>query len=272
MSDTKIHITISAAAKGLQGTFGKSAKAIKAFSGEMTRTKKTVKSLNATSDHLRSTILGLAAAFGGVRIFKAATTSAFSFNQTIEQSRIGIAALIRTFKHVDMATSFEIAIKIQKRLQIAGLKTVATYQQLLVALQEGIGPALADNFNPAQIVEFTSAMTQAAAAISLPMDQLGQELRAILNANINRNARVAVTLHITNADVKKWKAAGPIIRKVAGSLEGIRCRRRSSGSYYGRRLVKRAGCPPNGTGQGDTEEFPGNHYSYNATAEINCPY
>ncbi|HEB78107.1 MAG TPA: hypothetical protein ENI90_06250, partial [Methylothermaceae bacterium] len=183
--------------------------------------RRTMDDLNGTANHIRSTLLGLGSAIAGGMIFRKAARDAFGFNQTLEQSRIGIAALVRTFKDVDMAQSFAMAEEIQKRLQVAGLKTTATYEELLRALQEGIGPALRENFNPKQIVAFTSAMTQAAAALAMPMDQLGQELRAILDGTIDRNARIAKALQITNADVKNWKAAGTLFANLQDRLKAF---------------------------------------------------
>lgn len=180
---------------------------------------KTLNNLNGTASHFRSTMMQLAGVLGGSALFGGAARMAISFNSTVEQSRIGIAALVRTFSGADMGSSFEQAEQIQKRLQIAGLQTTATYEELLRALQEGIGPALRENFNPQQVVAFTQSMTQAAAAISLPMDQLGQELRAILDGTIDRNARIAKALQIDNEDIKQWRDAGLLFEKLQERLK-----------------------------------------------------
>lgn len=183
--------------------------------------RQTLNNLNGSANHLRTTLLQFGTMVAGGAIFGAASSSAFGFNQTLEQSRIGIASLVRTFQNVDMEQSFLTAADIQQRLQIAGLKTTATYQELLRALQEGIGPALRENFNPEQIVGFTTSMTQAAAALSLPMDQLGQELRAIMDGTIDRNARIAKALQINNEDIKKWKASGTLFAELQKRLQAF---------------------------------------------------
>ena len=178
----------------------------------------TLNQLNGTADHFKNTMMQVAAAVGGAALFGNAARQAVGFNSTVEQSRIGVAALVRTFTEADMGQSFGVAEDIQRRLQIAGLQTTATYEELLRALQEGIGPALRENFDPKQVVQFTQSMTQAAAALALPMDQLGQEIRAILDGTIDRNARVANALRITNEDVKEWKATGTLFENLQRRL------------------------------------------------------
>ncbi len=191
----------------------------------------TIAQMNTAQQSFVGGMLRLAALAGGVDIFRRAAASAISFNSTIEQSRIGIAALVRTFndftdaegRAVDATTAYkesaQIATQIQRQLQIEGLKTTATYEELLHALQEGIGPAFKTGFDPQQIVKFTSMMTQAAAGISLPMDQLGQELRAILDGTIDRNARLATALGITNEKVKELKKSGELYDYLVGKLK-----------------------------------------------------
>lgn len=223
-----VDIIIRAVEKGVQATFSKLGASLKALPGQIKTGKVAMDAFNATmgktnqvAGTMRNSIGGLLTVLGGGAAFGAATKSAFAFNQTIEQSQIGIAALVRTFSEADMSESFSMATDIQKRLQLAGLKTTATYQELLRALQEGVGPALRENFDPKQIVSFTTSMTQAAAAISLPMDQLGQELRAILDGTIDRNARIAKALSIDNEDIVKWKAAGTLFEELDKKLKAF---------------------------------------------------
>lgn len=218
MSQRKIEIVLSAVSTGVNAALARVTRGLTTLQGAGVQADRALKALNTGASDLRSTLVGLGASLGAAGIFGKAAGAATNFNSTVEQSRIGIAALVRTFQNVDMGTSFQVAADIQQRLQLAGLETTATYQELLVALQEGIGPALRENFDPKQIVEFTQSMTQAAAALSLPMDQLGQELRAILDGTIDRNARIAKALQITNEDVAGWKAAGTLFEQLQDRL------------------------------------------------------
>lgn len=185
--------------------------------------KNKLNGVNGAAGELKSTLTQVLGLVGGGLLFTAAGKSAVGFNSTIDQSQIGLAALARTFNEfpgsVDVyGDSMDVAAEIQRNLQIEGLKTVATYEQLLVALQEGLGPAFKQGFDPKQVVEFTSLMVQAAAAISLPMDQLGQEIRSILDGTIDRNSRVAKALGITNEKVKELAASGQLFDYLKGKL------------------------------------------------------
>lgn len=213
-----IEIVLQAVDKGLKKALGGVESSFKQLNRSSQVYQQTLQSLNGTADHFKSTMAQMAGALGGAALFGSAAKQAVSFNSTVEQSQIGVAALVRTFTEADMGQSFAVAEDIQKRLQIAGLQTTATYEQLLTALQEGIGPALRENFNPQQVVQFTQSMTQAAAALTVPMDQLGQELRAVLDGTIDRNARVASALRITNDDVKGWKEAGTLFENLQKRL------------------------------------------------------
>jgi len=180
----------------------------------------TLAASNSASSSFAGSLGRIAAALGGVDLYRRAISSAFQYNNTLEQSQIGIAALIRSFndfKDVNgravaaskaYAISIQMATKIQKDLQIAGLKTTATYEQLLRVMQEGLGPAFKAGFKPDEIVKFVSMMAQAGAALSVPMDQLGQEVRTILDGTIDQNARIAKALSISAKQMKEVISTG----------------------------------------------------------------
>lgn len=191
----------------------------------------TLSGTNAAAGQLTGTLTRLVGVIGTVDIYRRAVASAFKFNDTLEQSRIGIAALVRSFNDfadaqgnaVDAQTAYILSMgmasRIQTNLQIAGLKTIATYEQLLRVMQEGLGPAFKAGFNPDQVVKFTSQMVQAGAALSVPMEQMGQEIRAILDGTIDRNARIAMALGITNAQIKELIKSGTVFEFLSAKLK-----------------------------------------------------
>lgn len=182
----------------------------------------TLSSTNSAASQLTGTLTRLVGVIGGVELYRRAITSAFQFNDTVQQSRIGLAALIRSFNDfkdaqgqtVSAAEAYTLSMKMaeqmQRRLQIAGLETTATYEQLLKVLQEGLGPAFKRGFNPDQVVEFVTLMAQAGAALSVPMDQLGQEVRAMLDGTIDQNARIAQALNVTAEKIKELAKTGEV--------------------------------------------------------------
>ncbi len=166
--------------------------------------------------------LGLA--YAGLLLFRQAVAfvkEGLDFGSKMETAQLGIGSLIAAQAKLTDATGRELkgrealnaalalsADQMQK-LKIAGLETVATTEQLVVAYQQAVGVGLSVGMNLDQIREVTIKITQAAAALGLPMNQLSEEVRDLLQGNINpRNTRIATALQITNEEVRKWKAAG----------------------------------------------------------------
>lgn len=97
---------------------------------------------------------------------------------------------------VDSAVTME-------QLQIANMQTIATLDQLVKAYQETLPVAMSKGFNRDQVQQFTTAMVQAAGAIGLRMDQLGEETRSLLTGAIDpRTSRIAMVLGLRNEDIK----------------------------------------------------------------------
>ncbi len=159
----------------------------------------------------------LFAAFQGARAFKDFISEGLSFNSTMENSALGIASLITAQAELTDANgrvltgtealnaAYAISEDQLTKLRIAGLKTSATTKDLVVAYQEAVGAGLAAGLSLDQLREYTVSMTQAAGALNLPFNQLGQEVRSILDGTIDRNSRIAKALNITNAEVAAAK-------------------------------------------------------------------
>ena len=212
-SKSAIEIVLTAVDQGVKSTLTGINSALNSVERSTKAYTSTMSSLTGASNTFLSTITQIAAAIGGANLFGKAATGAIEFNSTVENSKIGMAALLRSFLDFppgadEMATSMAMAGDIQKKLQIEGLKTTATYQELLAALQQGLGPALAAGFSTDQVVAFTAAMVQAAGAIGVPMNQLGQEVRSILDGTIGADSRVAKVLGVTNEKMKEMISSG----------------------------------------------------------------
>lgn len=159
-------------------------------------------------------------------------------NSMMEQSRLGIAALVAGFGNIVSSTgkviegtqrwgaAISIAGDLQKRLLQYSLQTAASYQELLRAAQEALGPALSAGFNEAQIASFVKDMTLAAQAIGLPFDQLGQELRAIFEGDMSRFSRISRLLFkdlqdqgiVVKEQIELWRQQGILYQEVEKRL------------------------------------------------------
>ncbi|MGE3795913.1 MAG: hypothetical protein AB7I38_18585, partial [Dehalococcoidia bacterium] len=101
------------------------------------------------------------------------------------------------------------ATKQVAQLRVEGLRTAATYDQLLETFQTALGVGLAQGLTVDQIRQYAVRVSQAAAAIDLPQNQLAEEIRSILQGTITaRTTRIAVALGISNEDIARAKEAG----------------------------------------------------------------
>jgi hypothetical protein len=179
--------------------------------------------------------LGIAAAaFAGFQGFKAFTEAGLEFNATIENANLGIATLIVAQAKLHdangnlltgtaaLGAAQDLAAEQVTKLRVAGLQTVATTQELIKAFQQAVGVGLRWGFTLDQARKFTVQMSQAAAALQLPMDQLNEEIRSLLAGTINpRNTRIASALHITNEQIRQAQQAGTLFEFVTKRMEAF---------------------------------------------------
>lgn len=161
-----------------------------------------------------------------------AVSAGVEFNRTIENTRIGMSALLEAegqftrsgavLTGIDsMNAALNQSDQIIKQLQYDNLQTVATFEQLVRAYQSAMAPGLAAGFDLKQIRQFTLSMVQAAAAMQLPFEQMAEEIRSLLRGTITpRNTIIATNLGITNEDIRKYKGdAKGLFDFIMGKLE-----------------------------------------------------
>jgi hypothetical protein len=190
--------------------------------------------LGATASSLRGLATQFGAFLAAIGAYKAiaAVASGVSalvsegvrYNSVMESSRLGIASLITAQAQLRdsggnvlegqeaLTAATGIADEQLKKLRIANLETIATFEQLAKGFQIGLGPGLAAGLNLDQVRELTVSLTQAAGAIDpvlLDERQLGQEIRSIFDGTINQTTRVANTLGLTAEKLQEWKDQGP---------------------------------------------------------------
>ncbi len=178
---------------------------------------KAIPGINAGLTQLRRTVLQLVAAYGGFRVISGFVKTSLQFNTLIESARLGIAALItaeadltdqqgRQLQGLSALKAAQgLATDQLNKLRIAGIQTAATTEDLVTAFQEAVGAGVAVGLTLDQIRQFSVSVAQAASAINLPMNQLQQETRSILQGTIDRNSRIAKALNLTNAEVNLAK-------------------------------------------------------------------
>lgn len=167
-------------------------------------------------------VSGITAAFGAftdavqraAQAYRDFMAEGIRFNAQLETTKLAIQSLIAgnliTSGSVkDVGAAFRIAgpqAEDQlRKLRIEALASTATFEGLAAAFQQAIGPGLAKGLSLDQIRTLTLQIGQAGKSIGQSDFELPQEVRALLEGKIDRNARIANMLQITSADIAKFK-------------------------------------------------------------------
>ncbi len=171
------------------------------------------------------TKVGLAVgALAGGAGFTALVTAGLKFNSTIENARLGIAAVQKQFDPERFKT-FADAIAISGQaidlLKDKAKTSPATFEQLVEGFQAVTGPATAAGIAMKDQVDLVVLMSQALAGLGIRSEQLIQESRALITGNINADAAAAKILGITAEDIKNAKEAGTLFEFLTGKLKAF---------------------------------------------------
>lgn len=212
----------------------KAAAAAARLDRNLKRTSKTTSGLVFKFRRLVGTLAVFTIARKAVQGFNTLVASGLRFTDTVQASTLGVAGLINTLSQVrdeqgnlvTGAEAFNVAIGISRKqinaLRVDSLRTVATFEQLLDTFQVAVGPGLAAGLGLDEIRTLSVQISQAATALSVPQNQLAEEIRSLLAGTIQaRTTRIATALGITNKDIKEMKAAGTLFESLTASLAGF---------------------------------------------------
>lgn len=201
------------------------------LTGTQTAAQRTARELRAVDNQITRIIkrtLILAAAYTTIRevatITRESIRSVLEYNAALEIAQLSISALIASAADVrnvfgasaGAAESLSIATRESRRqvnlLRRDALNTAASFEELVENFQTAVGPGLAAGLNLDEIRDLTVRISQAAAAIGLPQNQLSEEIRSLLAGTIQpRQTRIATVLNITNEDIRRAKEAGDLV-------------------------------------------------------------
>lgn len=176
----------------------------------------------------------LAAVFGSIAVTLGTISAGVSFADTLERSGAQIAGLVVSTGRlvdengvlVDTADGYAASLGLARgqvdALRQDALRTAATFDELLQALQVSIGPGLSAGLNLDEIRELTVQISQAATALGIEQNQLAEEIRSLFSGTINpRTSRIATALGISNEDVRNARDAGTQAEFLRDRLQGI---------------------------------------------------
>lgn len=167
----------------------------------------------------------LAAAWKVVQAGTAFIGKGFNFNRTVEDSRLGIAAILAQFDdygdYEDFSDAIEVAGEALEMLKQKASESPASLVELIGAFQATAGAAKQANLSLQQHIDLVTIMSQALAALGIRSDQIIQESRALLTGNITEDAMAARILGITKSQIDSARDAGQLFEFLTGKLQGF---------------------------------------------------
>jgi hypothetical protein len=202
----------------------------------------SAKQLASQFESIASTIRTIALSLPFVGFIK----EGIEFNKQIEQAKIGFAGILTSIAQirneqgslVEGAEKYANAVKLSNQLlnelRVAGLQTVLTFQDLVQIAQGIMAPFLSAGGNLKEFSQFVVLLSNAVAAIGLPMNQVVQETRDLLMGTIDMNSQLARSLGITNEMVNRWREQGTLFQELTARLQGFQLASKDvEGSFTG---------------------------------------
>jgi len=177
---------------------------------------------------LESLVVGYYAVSSAIDIF---VGQGIELNKKIEDSTAGIGALISANTQGISTTqkfiaSMALSAKTVRDIKEASIETAATFPQLTETFQQAIGSALsagdAMGASTQETIDNTiymaKQMTNIASSIGMPMVQLNEEVRSLMEGTADQNSRIAKLIFgsARNANEQVREA-----KKIAGGLDAL---------------------------------------------------
>ena len=110
-----------------------------------------------------------------------------------------------------------------ERIQVLGLETVATTQDLVEGVQGIIAPATRVGIALEKVPDLAVNAAQAMGAMQIPLQQMRTEVEALLSGNINKAQDILATnLVITGEMVRNWQKQGTLLDEINKRLESFK--------------------------------------------------
>lgn len=196
-------------------------------------------------------LIGAFAVFQAARVvvggFRDMLAAGIEFNQSLEQSRIGIAGIITSVANVTdeqgrlltgaekYAAAQKVAADQQEKLRQDALSTTATYKELVDAFQQGLAPGLNAGIKDLDTIrKLVVGVSQAMTAIGQPQNQFSEEFRAIATGRIKPGqSRVAQAIGLTPDLVRESQRLGTFTQLALDKLNGFNLAAQDSAKTVG---------------------------------------
>lgn len=156
------------------------------------------------------------------------------FNSVLEQSKISLGSLISSASiMVDVngdlvegtekyVSSLQEAEKLQNAIRVDALGTVATFEELLGAVQAGIGPGLAAGLDLDQIRTVSISLAKAASTLGVAGAGFAEEIRSILlGVGSLRQTKLLQVLGLSRENIREAKEQGRVFEQITEAVEAF---------------------------------------------------
>ncbi len=238
MADNNVKMTITADAKAVVSEINKAKSEIEKLRNTLPSLRNSFDGVRVSTNGLVSSLLKLAGVASlvnqTIEAFKKTVGMSIEYNKTLETSKLGISAILTSMTKIIDAqgdilvgqdkfnAAQQIAIDAQKELQKIAMTTPASYRELVEVYQGILAPALSAKMTFKETLEITGLLTNAVKAIGLPINQIKQEARDLIQGGIQpASSSLAVALGISDSMVKKWREKGTVFSELKTRLEGF---------------------------------------------------
>lgn len=161
---------------------------------------------------------GALAALGATGAFAALIKRGFEFNKTMGDSEAAIAQVLAQFKGLDaQAAKREAAAAMQQLIDLEP-KAAGSLRDLTGGFLATLAASQSAGLSVQQNIDLVGRFANAMANAAIPTDQLAQEMRSIITANIGADSSLARILGITNEMVTQAREAGNLYDFLAGRI------------------------------------------------------
>jgi hypothetical protein len=189
--------------------------------------KNVEKEAQAAGKSLSSFGVGLAAGIGtglvtSLAKIPAALTSALTrgieFNATLQTSEVAIANVLQQFQGLNKEAAKNAAGDAITQIKALAKDTNGTTESLVQGLIATLAASQSAGISVSQNIDLVGKFANALTNAAIPAEQLAQEMRSIVTANIGADSGLARTLGITNDDVKQAREAGKLYEFLTDKL------------------------------------------------------
>lgn len=161
---------------------------------------------------------GALAALGATGAFVSLIKRGFEFNKTMGDSEAAIAQVLAQFKGLDaQAAKGEAAAAMQQIIDLEP-KAAGSLKDLTGGFLATLAASQSAGLSVKQNIDLVGRFANAMANAAIPTDQLAQEMRSIITANIGADSSLARILGITNEMVNQAREAGVLYDFLASKI------------------------------------------------------